>query len=159
MSRPSPVTSRTMSARGVGASSVWCSVSNMCSILAGVGGWGNGGSGGDGDGVRMYAGIGGNGGTPRSLNAHHVESGRDVRPLRGELWPDFGGVQMGGWVLPHRSPGVPDHVRKTMGAGSISRASGLALERGGAGFFASLKNDRGARGEGDGHPGGLFSAG
>ena len=43
--RPSSVSSRMMSARGLGLSSFWCSVSNICSTVPGVGGWGQWGSG------------------------------------------------------------------------------------------------------------------
>ena len=48
MCRPSSVSSRMMSARGMGISSVWCSLANICSTVMGVGGWGQGGSGGEG---------------------------------------------------------------------------------------------------------------
>ena len=44
MCRPSSVSSRTMSARELGFSSVCCSVANICSTLMGEGGWGQWGS-------------------------------------------------------------------------------------------------------------------
>ena len=82
MCRPSLVSSRMMSARGLGISSVWCSVANICSTVMGVGGWGQGAVGGEGGWLRK--------GQARLLShwRHRIQATYGMGcPLRGPFRP------------------------------------------------------------------------
>ena len=92
MVRPLSVTSRTISARVGGWSSVlvWDSVANMCSTLRGCGGWVNGGMAGDRSWrVARDAGLGSGSGLERR--------GRAVQPYRAIFRGDWSATVAAPW--------------------------------------------------------------